>query len=308
MPADHSSPSTPQGNAFLHFFSEHQARIEQALNSSLEQRPHQQLNLHQAIRYSLLSGGKRVRPVLAYAAAAAITSTTNELIDRAACAVECIHAYSLIHDDLPAMDDDDLRRGQPTCHKQFDEATAILAGDALQTLAFELIADCDSGDDASKLQLISTLARASGDKGMVAGQAIDIAAVDSELQLDQLEQMHNHKTGALISASVRMGALATGCATEQQLHALEQYAAAVGLAFQVQDDILDVIADTETLGKQQGADQALNKPTYVSLLGLEGARQKAEALHQQALQALKPFDHSADPLRGLSAYIVERSH
>lgn len=304
MAADKSTPDY----GFISFLKQHQDRTEKVLADTMAARPHQQLDLHKAMAYSLLSGGKRVRPVLAYASAAAITTETPPLLDQAACAVECIHAYSLIHDDLPAMDDDDLRRGQPTCHKQFDEATAILAGDALQTLAFELIADSDQGSPQTRLQLLKTLAQSSGDKGMVAGQAIDIASVDSQLQIDQLELMHNHKTGALIRASVLMGALATEFATDKQLQALEAYAAAVGLAFQVQDDILDVTSDTETLGKQQGADEALNKPTYVSLLGLDGARKKAAQLHQQALDALADFDQKAAPLRGLSAYIVERSH
>ncbi|MEC8428416.1 MAG: farnesyl diphosphate synthase [Pseudomonadota bacterium] len=291
------------------FLGEHQQRVDQALTHLLDQRPHQQLPLHQAMRYSLLSGGKRVRPILSYAGAASIASDTNpDLLDACACAVECIHAYSLIHDDLPAMDDDDLRRGQPTCHIAFDEATAILAGDALQTLAFDSLLLQTQGTPTTQLQLLKELSRASGDKGMVAGQAIDIGAVDQQLTLNDLENMHHHKTGALIKASVLMGALSTEQADDTQLQSLSEYAHCVGLAFQVQDDVLDVTADTATLGKRQGADEALNKPTYVSLLGLEGAQQKAAQLHEQALAALSAFGASAEPLRQLSAYIVQRNH
>ena len=228
------------------------------------------------------------------------------LLNRVACALESLHSYSLVHDDLPAMDDDDLRRGKPTCHIAFNDATAILAGDALQTFAFELLSEADA-DAAVQLALVRQLAAASGARGMVLGQAIDLAAVDKRLDLEQLETMHRHKTGALIRASVSMGATAAG-ATHAQLTALDTYAAAVGLAFQVQDDILDVVADTETLGKQQGADIARNKPTYVALLGLEAARAKALELHQQALGALAGFGKSADHLRALSAYIIERGN
>lgn len=264
--------------------------------------------LREAMRYSLFNGGKRVRPTLVYAAALAVDNQALDshlpLLNRVACALESLHSYSLVHDDLPAMDDDDLRRGKPTCHIAFNEATAILAGDALQTFAFELLSEAEA-DAAVLLALVRQLAAASGARGMVLGQAIDLAAVDKQLDLSQLENMHRHKTGALIRASVSMGATAMG-ATAAQLSALDSYAAAVGLAFQVQDDILDVIADTETLGKQQGADIARNKPTYVALLGLDVARAKAQELHQQALEALADFGESADNLRALSAYIIER--
>jgi farnesyl diphosphate synthase/geranylgeranyl diphosphate synthase type II len=210
------------------------------------------------------------------------------------------------------MDDDDLRRGKPTCHIAFDEATAILAGDALQTFAFELLSDepvnaTHKIDPDIQVSLIRQLAKASGVQGMVLGQAIDLAAVGKQINLPQLENMHRHKTGALIRASVSMGATALG-ATAAQLNALDSYAAAIGLAFQVQDDILDVTANTQTLGKQQGADIARNKPTYVALLGLESARAKAQELHQQALAALSGFDSNADYLRALSAYIIERGN
>ena len=267
--------------------------------------------LREAMRYSLFNGGKRVRPTLAYASALAINgqalSQQQDLLNRIACALESLHSYSLVHDDLPAMDDDDLRRGKPTCHIAFNEASAILAGDALQTLAFELLSDAVDVKPETQIALIRHLAHASGVQGMVLGQAIDLAAVDKHINLTQLETMHRHKTGALIRASVSMGAIAAG-ATDTQLAALDHYAAAIGLAFQVQDDILDVIADTETLGKQQGADIARNKPTYVALLGLDEARIKAQELHQQALAALVSFDANADYLRALSAYIIERGN
>jgi geranylgeranyl pyrophosphate synthase len=215
---------------------------------------------------------------------------------------------SLIHDDLPAMDDDDLRRGQPTCHKAFSEATAILAGDALQTLAFDCITEASTLSANTRLALLKRLGQASGHRGMVMGQAIDLASIDKQVDLNHLQTMHNYKTGALIEAAVLMGAEATETACEEQFTSLTQYAKAIGLAFQVQDDILDVIADTETLGKTQGADQERNKPTYVSLLGLEGAKTKANDLHQQALKALGSFDEKADTLRQLSAYIINRGY
>lgn len=264
--------------------------------------------LFESMRYSLLNGGKRVRPLLVYAAAEAIAvSTVNTAtLDGIACAVEYIHAYSLVHDDLPAMDDDDLRRGNPTCHRQFDEATAILAGDALQARAFELLAELADLDANTRLQLITTLAAAAGPRGMVGGQAIDLAAVQRNIDLTHLETMHRLKTGALIRAAVRMGALAAG-ASALQLAALDRYAAAIGLSFQVQDDILDITSDTATLGKQQGADQARAKPTYPALLGLDTARAKAQALHTDALAALDAFGPSAQRLRELSAFIVERT-
>ena len=296
--------------AFKDFASACRARVDAALDVflPLDQDPTQ---LRDAMRYSLFNGGKRVRPTLAYASALAISAdalnTHGELLNRVACALESLHSYSLVHDDLPAMDDDDLRRGKPTCHIAFNQATAILAGDALQTFAFELLSEAETVDATIQIALIRQLANAAGVHGMVLGQAIDLAAVDKTIDLAQLENMHRHKTGALIRASVSMGATALGASAEQ-LNALDIYAAAIGLAFQVQDDILDVIADTETLGKQQGADIARNKPTYVALLGLEGARAKAQELHQQALAALNEFGDNADYLRALSAYIIERGN
>ena len=263
--------------------------------------------LRSAMRYSLFNGGKRVRPILVYAAARSIQPNISlELLDPIAAAVECLHSYSLVHDDLPAMDDDDLRRGKPTCHKAYNEATAILAGDGLQALAFEYLTRTRFSADI-QIQLIKSLAWGSGADGMVLGQAIDLAAVDQTLNLQQLETMHRHKTGALIRSAIAMGAMAAG-AGQQALADLDQYASAIGLAFQVQDDILDVTSDTATLGKQQGADIAHNKPTYVSLLGLDQAKTKAQDLYQEALKALEPFGDSARELQQLAAYIVGRHY
>jgi len=267
-------------------------------------------HLQEAMRYSVIGGGgKRVRPVLVYAAGKAL-NIEEEQLDACACAVEIIHAYSLIHDDLPAMDDDDLRRGKPTCHKEYDEATAILAGDALQAFAFEILAT-DSAlqtSPSNRIEMIKLLAKASGSVGMAGGQAIDLDAVGKALKLEELENMHLLKTGALIRASVLLGAMCSPNVQESKLEALDTYAHCVGLAFQIHDDVLDVTADTETLGKPQGSDEKQNKPTYPSLLGLEGAQQRALELHNRAIQALEAFDESADILRKLSAYIIERGH
>ncbi|MGK0441475.1 MAG: geranylgeranyl pyrophosphate synthase [Pseudohongiellaceae bacterium] len=299
---------TDQFQQFLHTC---QQRVEQALSQQLSVDLLNQgglsEQLDQAIKYSLFNGGKRVRPVLVYAAALAVNSNTDDnLLNGCASAIEMIHSYSLVHDDLPAMDDDDLRRGKPTCHIAFNEATAILAGDALQAQAFALLTELDCSAE-TKLTLINTLAHAAGPRGMVGGQAIDLAAEGQNINLEQLEGLHRLKTGALISAAVRMGATAAQ-ASERQCQNLEQYAQAIGLAFQVQDDILDIESDTETLGKQQGADVAHNKSTYPSLLGLDQAKNKAQELHQLALDALAEFDDNANPLRELSAYIIDRRH
>ncbi len=263
--------------------------------------------LYQAMRYSVMNGGKRVRPLLVYAACEALNGDKASA-DGAACAVELIHAYSLVHDDLPAMDDDDLRRGQPTTHKAYDEACAILAGDGLQSLAFEAMAEAERNpqDAALRLRMFAVLARAAGPAGMVGGQAIDLGSVGLKLDRDALELMHRHKTGALIEASVQLGALASGHADADNLASLSQYARAIGLAFQVQDDILDVESDTATLGKHQGADIARDKPTYPALLGMDAAKAYALELRDQALHALRPFDTAAEPLRELARYIVER--
>lgn len=283
--------------------------VEQTLEVILPPGDRPPQRLHEAMRYSVTGGGKRIRPVLTLATAIALDIAPERLL-KAACALELIHAYSLIHDDLPAMDNDDLRRGRPTCHKAFDEATAILAGDALQALAFEILAsDPDCADNAElKLQMLCTLAQASGAAGMAGGQAIDLVSVNKTLSLPELEQMHRLKTGALIEASVLLATYASTKVTEDERRNLRQYAQSIGLAFQIQDDILDVISDTQTLGKTQGADQALNKPTYYSLLGLDGAREKLHAVHQAALASLAGFDSGANLLRHIADYIVERTH
>ncbi|WP_347331794.1 (2E,6E)-farnesyl diphosphate synthase [Marinimicrobium locisalis] len=292
---------------FDHYARPWRSRFEPLLRQYLPQPDPQRPALAEAMAYSLGSGGKRIRPMLVYAASAALNRAPDSSLDRVALSVECLHAYSLVHDDLPAMDDDDLRRGHPTCHIAYDEATAILAGDALQALAFELLAGCETLTAAQRVALVCDLARASGASGMVLGQAIDLGAVDQQLTLTELERMHRHKTGALIRASVTMGARASE-AGERQLVNLIEYAEAIGLAFQVQDDILDVTADTGTLGKRQGADVSRHKPTYVSLLGLDGARAKSHELLEQSLGALNDFGAGADALRHLARYVVERDH
>lgn len=286
------------------FFSQHLPTIEHHLLAALPKAIAEGDRLTDAMRYSLLGGGKRIRPLLVIAAAKACSEdadVSNTKIWSAAVAVECIHTYSLIHDDLPAMDNDDLRRGQPTCHIAFDEATAILTGDALQCLAFEVLSQ-----NAETLPMVAPLAKAAGARGMVVGQAIDLASVDKALTLSQLSHMHKHKTGALIEVSVHLGAMAAG-ANAQQLAALQRYAAAIGLAFQIQDDILDVTADTQVLGKQQGADAANNKPTYVSLLGLEEAKRTAHALLQEANSALEELP-KGEVLAAIAHYIVGRGN
>lgn len=284
-----------------------QARVNAALDGLFNAPGPELKRLYDAMRYSVMNGGKRVRPLLAYAACEALGGIPEDA-NGAACAVELIHAYSLVHDDLPAMDDDDLRRGQPTTHKAFDEACAILAGDGLQSLAFSALLDpaLSSRDAETRLSMVRTLALAAGPAGMVGGQAIDLGSVGLKLDQTALEYMHRHKTGALIEASVRLGALASGHADQERLDALQVYARAVGLAFQVQDDILDVESDTATLGKRQGADIARDKPTYPALLGLPAAKGYALELRDQALDALNAFGEAAEPLRALARYIVER--
>ncbi|SCZ55094.1 (2E,6E)-farnesyl diphosphate synthase [Thiohalomonas denitrificans] len=286
---------------------DYRERAEKVLEKSLPSANDLPGYLHEAMRYAALGGGKRVRAVLVYAAGQAVGTAPAEL-DAPAAAIELIHAYSLVHDDLPAMDDDDLRRGKPTCHKAFGEATAILVGDALQSLAFEVLAEQDSVNATIPMAMIRELASAAGSRGMCGGQAIDMEAVGQQLTLEQLETMHAYKTGALIRAGVRLGVLSQPTTVPETLERLDDYARAVGLAFQIRDDILDVVADTETLGKPQGSDAARRKPTYTALLGLEGAREKTRALHRRALDDLKPFGPSADPLRALADYIVKRAN
>ncbi|MCO6412362.1 MAG: (2E,6E)-farnesyl diphosphate synthase [Thiogranum sp.] len=291
----------------MRFAAESQRRVEAALDQFLPSEHTHPARLHRAMRYSILGGGKRIRPLLVYAAGHVAGAPDNAL-DAAACAVECIHAYSLIHDDLPAMDDDELRRGKPTCHKAFGEAEAILAGDALQALAFYVLAHAlDGADSSRRLKMVELLAQAAGSRGMVGGQSIDLAAVGRELDIAELEDMHIHKTGALIRASVLLGALCANRVEDRDRNALDHFGKYIGLAFQVQDDILDVTATTATLGKRAGADQALNKPTYPSLLGVNGARERARELHQAALDSLEPLGPRAGLLRGLSSYIIDRT-
>ena len=280
-------------------------RVDEQLKSSLMHNSIEPL-LQDAMRYALFNGGKRVRPLLVYLVNQLLNGNITKA-DPAACAIECIHSYSLVHDDLPAMDDDDLRRGKPTCHIAFDEATAILAGDALQCFAFELLATAENNPE-TKLQMISVLAKASGDRGMVAGQAFDLGHVDKALSLEQLKQMHAHKTGALINASIELGYLSANCTDASLKTALLAYGDAIGLAFQVKDDILDIEGDTQTLGKPQGSDLEQNKPTYPALLGMQGAKAKLDQLHQAALDALQPFGDQGILLRQLADYIVQRSH
>ncbi|MEM0954630.1 MAG: polyprenyl synthetase family protein [Pseudomonadota bacterium] len=271
------------------------------------------VRLFEASAYALTRGGKRIRPLLVYAAAEAINSDSlahpesgaATALDYVACAAEMLHAYSLVHDDLPAMDDDDLRRGQPTTHIAFDEATAILVGDGLQARALELLTDAPGLDAETRLRLVRTLSAAGGVRGMVGGQAIDIGAVDQAIDVAHLETMHALKTGALIRASVMLGGLTAG-ADDESLSALDDYADAIGLAFQVCDDILDATGDSKTLGKEAGADAAHHKPTYVSLHGLDGAKAKAEALLIDAKKALKRFGNDELLLAEIADFIVHR--
>lgn len=290
----------------LAFYKEH---INALLDEHLSEKNYPRGRLLDAMRHSMHAGGKRIRPVLCYATGHAL-GVQGEDLDAPALAVELIHTYSLIHDDLPAMDDDDLRRGQPTCHIAFDEATAILAGDAMLTMAFEVLAKASNLSSARQLKMVNVLAKASGANGMVLGQAIDVEAEGkgTAFSLDELKAMHANKTGALIKASVQLGALCNELCTPEQYKALSEYAEHIGLAFQVQDDILDVTASTQDLGKQQGADEALNKPTYTSLMGLERAQAVAQELHQKALACLDGFDERADTLRGIADYIIQRTH
>ncbi|MEM7251809.1 MAG: (2E,6E)-farnesyl diphosphate synthase [Pseudomonadota bacterium] len=281
-------------------------RVESELESYLPSETTLPARLHAAMRYSVLDGGKRLRAMLVYAAGEACGAPIAAL-NTPACSVEFLHAYSLIHDDLPAMDDDDLRRGKPSCHRAFDEATAILAGDALQTLAFNVLTDEVGPTANQRLHMIRVLADASGSRGMAGGQQIDLEAVGRSIGLEDLEVMHAHKTGALIRASVKMGALCSPDCNDQMLTDLDGYASRIGLAFQIQDDILDVEGDTQTLGKPQGADEAMGKPTYPALLGLARAKVAARTLHEEAVGQLGHFGPDADPLRWISEFIVSRS-
>ena len=287
-----------------------QTRIEHALSKRLPNTAHDSVKtstqLITAMRYSTLDGGKRLRALLVYATGEALGTDLDKL-DAPASAVEMIHAYSLVHDDMPIMDNDDLRRGRPTSHKKFGDATALLVGDALQSLAFETLCD-DLLSPVQHSQMIKTLAHQSGALGMAGGQAIDLESVGETLNLDNLQSMHELKTGALIRASVRLGVLSSSQTDENILAKLDIYAHCIGLAFQVQDDVLDVIADTNTLGKTQGADIALNKPTYPALLGLDAAQKKASDLIDDALAELDDLPYNTEILEALAHFIVDRSH
>ncbi|NJD25685.1 MAG: polyprenyl synthetase family protein [Betaproteobacteria bacterium] len=283
-----------------------QQRVEAALGRHLPPADSTPARLHDAMRYAALGGGKRVRPLLAFAAGE-LTGAPAERLETVACAVELIHAYSLVHDDLPCMDDDVLRRGRPTCHIEFDEPTALLVGDSLQTLAFELLASQPFAAPQQQLEMVALLARASGSRGMAGGQAIDLASVGRPLEQPELELMHALKTGALIRAAVLLGALAGDALAATERNALDRFAKRAGLLFQVVDDILDCTASTATLGKTAGKDEAAAKPTYVALLGLERARDYAAELRAEALAALAIFGARADRLTALADYICHRS-
>lgn len=297
------NPKRPELSAALLAFG---ARADDALARTLAAGDHAPVELHRAMRYAVLGPGKRLRPLLVYATGNVLGAALDAL-DRSACAVEIIHAYSLVHDDLPAMDDDDLRRGRPTCHIVFGEAMAILAGDALQALAFEILAaDAQHAPDLH-LAMLRTLANACGAQGMAGGQALDLAAVGTTLAIDALDRMHAHKTGALICASVRLGALAAGCRDAATLDALDAYARAIGLAFQIRDDILDVEGDSAVIGKTAGKDATNSKPTYPAILGMQASRARLRELTDAAIAALQTLGSRAADLAQLARYVAERA-
>lgn len=283
------------------------ARADAALLRVLPREDSEPRELVRAMRYAVLGGGKRLRPLLVYATGVALGADIDAL-ETPACAVEIIHAYSLVHDDLPAMDDDDLRRGRPTCHVAFGEATAILAGDALQALAFEILAADGAPSIAAttRVEMLRVLGAACGAQGMAGGQAFDLAAVGQPLDLRELERMHAYKTGALIRASVRLGALAAGCDDAATLDALDRYGHAIGLAFQVRDDILDVEGHPDVIGKTSGKDAEAAKPTFPSVLGMDASRARLRALTEEALAALAPLRECAAPMAELARYVAER--
>jgi len=291
---------------FQGWLTSHSERTESALEHLLDSAQTTPYRLHEAMRYAAQGGGKRIRPLLVYAAGQLGDQGNAEVIalDAAAVAIECIHAYSLVHDDLPCMDDDDLRRGRPTVHKAFDEATALLVGDALQTRAFEILANANC-DPLVRLKMISALAAASGSRGMAGGQAIDLESVGKKLDLLGLKQMHAMKTGALMSCAVELGGIAAQLNPMQMTH-LETYSKALGLAFQIVDDVLDATADSQTLGKTSGKDAAANKPTYVTLMGLDYAQKQAKELQETAIASLDSFGASAQALKDLALLVVNR--
>jgi len=291
---------------FTSWVAHQQSRFEDVLRNLLPSADVAPQRLHAAMRYSVLDGGKRVRPLLAFAAGE-LAGADVARVNYAAAAVELIHAYSLVHDDMPCMDDDVLRRGKPTCHVEYDEATALLVGDALQSLAFQFLSEQRLSDESGKqLQMVRLLAVASGSRGMAGGQAIDLASVGKQLTLPELEQMHIHKTGALIRAAILLGAHCGNGLSDAQLDKLDRFGKLIGLAFQVVDDVLDCEADTATLGKTAGKDADNDKPTYVSLLGLQEAKAMAQRLHSEALASLSEFGESAKRLRELADFIVLR--
>ncbi len=288
-------------------FHSYQTRIEEKLKLYLPNMDSTPKRLHQAMHYTVMSQGKRLRPLLVYATGASLGANLN-ILDTPAAAVELIHTYSLIHDDLPAMDNDDLRRGQPSCHKAFDEATAILVGDSLQSLAFELLANQNNFFNSTiQLQMIQTLANASGSYGMTGGQILDLQAEAQQIDMTQLEIIHKSKTGALIRASVKLGALAAGCEDHDSLYQLDQYAGHIGLAFQIQDDILDVEGNTQTLGKQSGADTTHQKATYPAITSLHDAKKRVALLNEQALDTLKTLSFETSLLEQLSHQLTHRN-
>lgn len=284
-------------------------RADDALARALPAEDLAPTELHRAMRYAVLGGGKRLRPLLVYAAGHALGCDSG-ILDAPASAVEIIHAYSLVHDDLPAMDDDDLRRGRPTCHIVFGEAMAILAGDALQALAFEILATPFGPDDdpIARIAMLRTLGAACGAEGMAGGQAFDLSAVGIKLSLDELERMHAYKTGALIRASVRLGALAAGCRDDALLQRLDRYGHAVGLAFQVRDDILDIEGESAVIGKTAGKDAAADKPTFPSIIGLDASKARLTALVDDALEAIAPLGPRGEWLAELARYSANRGH
>lgn len=294
-------------NDFSGWQSRARAQTELILERVLPAASKQPESLHQAMRYAVLDGGKRLRPLLVLAAAE-LGKSVQAACEQAAAAVECIHVYSLVHDDMPAMDNDTLRRGKPTCHVRYGEATALLTGDALQTLAFELLSQANGLPSDRQLRMIRTLAAASGSLGMAGGQAVDLDNVGKSLSQTELEAMHRLKTGALIRAAVLLGALSCPDLDDAALEKLDRYAACLGLAFQVVDDVLDCSADTATLGKTAGKDAEADKPTYVKLMGLDAAHRYAEELVQEALAQLQTFDHRAEHLRSLARFVTNRSH
>lgn len=306
MRAQDESASTDVFGAQLETW---RVRMEHALEARLPKPDKVPARLHEAMRYSVLGGGKRIRPALLFATARAVGLSEDD-VEAAACAIELVHVYSLVHDDLPAMDDDDLRRGRPTCHKAYDEATALLVGDALQPLAFQLLASDPAlpASPAIRLRLIDMLAQAIGTFGMAGGQAIDLAVQGMQLDISQVEDMHARKTGAVIHASVLMAAECAPPLDPNLYAALTRFASAVGLAFQIQDDLLDVTGDVSTLGKATGADSERAKPTHPAVIGIAASQQRVRLLHNQAINALVPFGERAESLRSIANWLLSRQY